>query len=118
MPEPDQAITLDEVLFVGFNRRVAALSKHTGEIFWTWKAPKGHGFVSLLVEDDRVYVSVSGYVYCLDAATGQQLWHNPMAGFGIGVTCLASPMGHSPHALLAEAQAEHQRRAAATGPLP
>ncbi len=109
----NDALTLDEVLFVGFNRRVAALSKHTGEVLWSWKSPSGTGYVSLLVELDRVYASVNGYTYCLDAATGQQLWHNPMDNFGFGVTCLATTTSHTDHAQLAEANAQAQRQAAA-----
>jgi outer membrane protein assembly factor BamB len=110
MARGNQSLTLDEVLFVGFNRRVAALSKHTGEILWKWKAPAGTGFVTLLVEADRVYVAVHGHTYCLDAATGEQLWHNPMDGFGYGVTCLATIAQHTDASMLAEADGETRRR--------
>ena len=50
----------DALLFVGFNRRVAALDKKTGEIRWEWKAPQGHGYVSLLLDGDRLFASADG----------------------------------------------------------
>ena len=62
-----------DVIFVGFNKRVAALDRKTGEIIWQWKASDGHGFVSLLLDGDRLFVSVNGYMYCLEAATGKLL---------------------------------------------
>ena len=41
---------LDELLFVGFNKRLAALDKRSGEIRWQWEAPKGSSYVSLLLD--------------------------------------------------------------------
>lgn len=105
-----------KMLFVGFNKRVAALDRDTGTILWQWEAPTGSGFASLLLDEDRLFVAVSGYTYCLDAANGQQLWFNPMKGFGTGTTSLASVRGQTPHALLGQSAAEQaQAAAAATG---
>ena len=92
-----------DLVIVGFNKRVAALDRNTGEIQWRWQAPDGTGFVSLLVDGDRLFAAVNGYTYALDPATGQQLWRNPMKGFGYGVTSLASASGQTPHGLLGEA---------------
>ena len=109
-------MTIDDLLFIGFNRRVAALDKETGEIIWQWKASHGTGFVTLLVEGERVYASVNGYTYCLDAATGKQLWYNELKGFGAGVACLATTLSSSIYAHLGEAAAQAARqRAAAAG---
>ena len=94
---------LEELLFVGFNKRVAALDKRSGEIRWQWEAPEGSYYVSLLLDGDDLFVSVNGYTYCLNASTGQQVWLNPMKGFGTGVTSLASTRGHSDHAVLGQA---------------
>lgn len=115
MSKNDDSLTLDDVVFVGFNRRVAAIDKKDGGVVWDWKAPSGTGFVSLLVDFDRVYVAVQGHVYCLDATSGQQLWHNPMKGFGFGVTCIATIHGCSHHEALGEAEAEAARQAASAG---
>ena len=98
---------LPSLVFVAFNSRAAALNRLTGEIVWNWKAGKGSGFVSLLLDGDRLMVSVSGYTYCLDALTGNEQWMNPMAGFGIGVPCLTSVRGTSlGSAVLGQAEAD------------
>ncbi len=106
-------MTIDDLLFVGFNRRIAALDKETGELVWQWKSPHGNGFVTLLVENERVYTSVDGYTYCLDAATGAQLWYNELSGFGTGVACLATTSISPTAAHLGAAAAEASRQAAA-----
>lgn len=106
-------MNLQGMLFVGFNKRVAALDRDTGNIIWRWTAPEGTGFVSLLLDGDRLFASVKGYTYCLDPTNGQQLWRNPMKGFGFGTVSLASRAGHSPHTLLGQAAAEQAAAAAA-----
>ncbi len=104
-----------EMVFIGFNGNAAALDRKSGEILWQWSAPKGSGYVSLLLDGDSLLAAVNGYTYCLDPRTGQQLWFNPMKGFGYGVTSIATAAaGHTPHAQLAEHQAEAQRAAAAS----
>ena len=104
----------EALVFVGFNKRVAALDKKTGEIRWQWKAPEGSGYVSLLLDGDRLFVSVVGYTYCLNASTGEQVWFNPMKGFGTGVTSLACSGGHSEHSVLGQAAAAAAAAASAT----
>ncbi|MCG3136916.1 MAG: hypothetical protein HJJLKODD_00754 [Phycisphaerae bacterium] len=86
-----------ELIYVGLNSRVAALARASGELVWSWKASQGRGYVSLLVEDDLLIVSVMGYTYGLDPRTGQELWFNKLSGFGSGVACVASTRGHSGH---------------------
>lgn len=98
--------TLDKLVFVGFNSRVVVLDRESGEICWSWKASRGSGYVSLLVDGGSVFVSVSGYTYCLDARTGTERWANPMTGFGFGVASLATVRGNSGHAPLAESERE------------
>ncbi|HLX63295.1 MAG TPA: PQQ-binding-like beta-propeller repeat protein [Planctomycetota bacterium] len=83
-------MTVDDFLFVAFNRWVVALRKDTGEIAWEWRAPSGMTFTAVLIEDNWAYVSSSGYTYCLDALTGTQIWANDLPGKGTGVPCLAT----------------------------
>ena len=109
----DNTLTIDDLLFVGFNRRVVALDKRTGELIWKWKAPNGTGFVSLLYEDERLFVSVQGYMYCLDPTNGNELWHNPLKGTGTGAASLATTTAFSNYALLGEASQAQQRASAA-----
>jgi outer membrane protein assembly factor BamB len=78
-----------DLVYVGFLKRVAALHRSTGEIVWQWEADKGASYLTLLVDNDIVIVSVDGYMYGLDAATGRELWFNPMRGFKTGVASLA-----------------------------
>jgi outer membrane protein assembly factor BamB len=52
------------------------------------------GYVTLLLDGDRLIVSTNGYLYCLDPRTGQMRWSNAMEGFGMGTpTALCSARG-------------------------
>ncbi len=104
---------IDQLIYVGFNRRVAALSRHNGEVVWDWKCPKGRGFVTLLLDRELLLASVNGYTYALDAATGGEVWSNPMQGFGWGIASVCSRQGSTPPAPIAEHQLRAQQ--AATG---
>ena len=103
---------ITDIIFTGFNRRVAALHRDTGNILWQWKAPKGSSYVSLLLESDIMVVSVDGYMYGLDPLSGRELWYNPMDGFGTGVTSLVSARGIASNPVhLAAAEIEARRAA-------
>lgn len=103
-------IPLSDLVFTGFNKRVAALHRDTGSIVWQWKAPSGSSYTTLLLDGDRLIVSVHGYMYALDAATGRQLWQNEMSGFGFGVASITSVRGGTTThaALIANAAATDQ----------
>ncbi len=105
----------DHLIFVGFNSRVVALDRDSGAIVWQWKSPKGSGYITLLLDEDRLIVSVMGYTYCLDPATGQQLWFNELPGLGMGVASLASVRGGSAQNLEAIAAAAQAAANAAAG---
>ena len=109
---------LDKLVFVGFNSRIAALDRETGDICWQWKASKGSGFVSLFVDGDCLFASVQGYSYCLEAETGMERWMNPMKGFGFGVVSIATARGHSGHSTLGQAAADQQSAAHVHTPPP
>ena len=108
--------TLDQVVFVGFNKRVLALDQNSGAVLWNWLCPTGSGYVTLLLTDEQhLIVSVSGYTYCLDPATGQQRWFNELKGYGVGVASLAAWGGMSAtHPLLAAAEEEEAAAAASS----
>lgn len=94
-----------KLVFVGFNSRLAALDRDTGELVWKWKSPKGTGAVMVLLDGDRLIVSIQGYTYCLDPLSGAELWNNPLKGMGLGTPCLASARGNTTpqlYAVLAE----------------
>jgi outer membrane protein assembly factor BamB len=86
-------IDIHDLIYVGFNSRVAAINSKSGDIIWDWRAPKpaSGGYVTLLLLDEnRLIASVNGYTYCLDPANGEQLWYNELAGFGTGPTSIAT----------------------------
>lgn len=87
---------VEDFIFVGFNSRVAALHRDTGEIMWEWKSPKGAcAYVAVLLDRDRIIASVHGYTYGLDAFTGEELWRNELPGFGMGYPTITSACGSS-----------------------
>ncbi len=104
---------VEDLIFVGFNSRVAALDRYSGELVWQWKSPKGSGFVSLLLDGDRLIASVNGYTYCLEPLFGQQVWANPLRGFGVGVPSLASVRGMTGASGMGARAAQQQHAAAA-----
>lgn len=105
-------LTIEQLIFVGLNGYALALDRETGEIVWSNSEMKS-GYVTLLLDGDRLIVSTNGYMYCLDPLTGKILWHNPLRGFGGGApTSLTSVRGESMQELIAEAVAE--RSAAGT----
>lgn len=104
------------LVFVGFNSRVAALDRDSGELIWSWKSPQGTGAAMVLLDGDRLIVSIQGYTYGLDPLTGGELWRNPLKGMGLGIACLASARGNTTaqlYAVLAEYE-QHQQQAAST----
>jgi outer membrane protein assembly factor BamB len=118
--DPDSARRLRELIsrliFLGFNSRVAALDRATGEMIWKWKSPEGTSvYVALLLDDDRLMVSVQGYTYCLNPLTGEEIWRNPLKGFGVGIPTLVSVNGRSAGAAAAaEIEQQQQSHAAHT----
>ena len=106
-------MNLNDLVFTGLNSRVAALNRNTGALVWQWAAGSGATYTSLLLDGDRLIVSVQGYMFALDAASGRQLWANEMTGFGYGVASLASVRGGATSStLLANASAQAASTAA------
>lgn len=107
---------MSELIYVGFNSRIAALDRTTGQLVWEWKAPRGMGFVALLLDGYQLIASVQGYTWALDPQTGDTLWENPLKGFGYGVPCLVSTAGSTlVQSTLAAEEELHQQQSAASG---
>ncbi|MBK7781967.1 MAG: PQQ-binding-like beta-propeller repeat protein [Ardenticatenia bacterium] len=85
--------SLDDLVFVGFNARIAALDRNSGKLVWRWRASQGSGFVALHLDRDLLIASVYGYTYALDPLTGKTQWFNTLQGFGVGIPCIASASG-------------------------
>jgi outer membrane protein assembly factor BamB len=105
---------VDQLIFVGLNGYAVALDRDTGEIVWS-NNQMHSGYVTLLLDGDRLIASTNGYLYCLDPFTGEILWHNPMRGYGAGApTALVSVRGQTTPHLTAQAAAAAAAAAAST----
>src|SRR4051812_35919035 len=107
-------MTIDQLILVGLNGYALALDRGTGEIVLSNNQMKS-GYVSLLLDGDRLIVSTNGYIYCLDPLTGEILWNNPLKGYGTGTpTALLSVRGQSSQTLIQQAAAKSAASAAAS----
>jgi outer membrane protein assembly factor BamB len=108
-------MTLDQLIFVGLNGYALALDRDTGEIVW-YNSEMNSGYVTLLLDGDRLIVSTNGYIYCLDPFTGKILWNNPLRGYGAGApTSLTSVRGQSSQTLIEQAAKAEAAKHAAHG---
>ncbi len=75
---------IDQPLYIGTNRYVAALDVATGEELWRTKLPKcqSDSPVSMLIKDAVLVAGSAGQVWCLDKRDGTVLWHNGLPGLG------------------------------------
>lgn len=106
-------MTADQLIFVGLNGYALALDRDSGEIVWSNDQMKS-GYVSLLLDGDRLIASTNGYIYCLSPLTGEILWNNPLKGYGMGApTALISVRGASDQWLSQQAAAQIDQAAAA-----
>ena len=94
---------IERLVFVGLNGYAVALDRDTGAIVWSNNQMKS-GYVTLLLDCDRLIVSADGHLYCLDPLTGRIRWHNGMSGYGAGApTSLVSVRGQSLQAVVQQA---------------
>jgi outer membrane protein assembly factor BamB len=101
---------IDRLVFLGFNSYVTALDRDTGELVWSWRSPKGTSdYVALLLDGDRLIASIHGYTYCLNPLNGEQIWANPLSGYGLGIPTLVSVRGASAGSAAAHMIAQRQR---------
>lgn len=105
---------IDELIFVGLNGYAVALHRDTGEIVWSNNEMRS-GYVTLLLDGDRLIVSTNGYIYCLDPLTGEVLWHNPMRGYRVGPASLLSVRGQSSQTVIGQAAHEISSRQSSSG---
>ena len=107
-------MTVDDLIFVGLNGYALALHRDTGAIVWSNNQMKS-GYVSLMLDGDRLIVSTGGYMYALNPLSGAILWHNPLKGYGMSApTSLVSVRGQAPLSVIAQAAAEAAQAAAAS----
>ena len=108
-------MTIEQLIFVGLNGYALALDRDTGAIVWSNSEMKS-GYVTLLLDFDRLIVSTNGYIYCLDPLTGKILWNNPLKGFGMAApTSLISVRGQSSQTVIEQAAAAAAAAASSHG---
>ncbi len=88
-------MTIDQLIFVGLNGYALALDRDSGEIVWSNNEMKS-GFVTLLLDGDRLIASTNGYMYCLDPLTGAIRWHNPLKATALAHRRPSSPCAVRP----------------------
>ena len=104
--------SIDQLIFVGLNGYAVALDRDTGEIVWSNNNLRS-GYVTLLLDGDRLIVSTNGYIFCLDPLTGREQWNNQMSGYGVGTpTSLLSVRGQSSQTLVQQAVVDTAAHAA------
>jgi outer membrane protein assembly factor BamB len=104
---------LSEMIFTGIKGSVVALDRATGKQVWVARL-KSYDFVSVMVDEGRIYAACSGEVFCLDPVTGAILWHNALKGYGTGLVSMATATGESMEStLLAQKRRRDQQTAAA-----
>jgi outer membrane protein assembly factor BamB len=103
-----------ELLFVGIKGSVVALNRATGEQVWATHL-KRYDFVNVLVEEGSLLATCCGEIFCLEPATGEERWHNPLKGFGTGLATIATEQNlrNNLSALMAEKRDRDQAAAAA-----
>lgn len=86
----------DNKLFILSNGRVAAIDKKTGEIAWEVKLKEyikttlSHTVGQIFLEDDKLYIGVSGILLCLSAKDGSFRWKNELKGWGYSFISIAN----------------------------
>jgi outer membrane protein assembly factor BamB len=98
-------MTADQLIFVGFRGYAMALDRDTGEVVWC-NSQLHSGYVSMLLDGDRLIVSCDGYMYCLHPLSGEIIWHNPLSGYGTGVTHLTSVRGQGSQTVVVQSAAD------------
>jgi outer membrane protein assembly factor BamB len=108
--EPAATRRIEQLVFVGLNGYAVALDRDTGEIVWS-NDQLNSGYVTLLLDGDRLVVSTNGYIFCLDPLTGRVLWNNRMSGYGPeSPTSLISVRGQGSQTIVQQAAEESARR--------
>jgi outer membrane protein assembly factor BamB len=68
----------------------------------------------MLLDGDRIIVSVQGYTYCLEPTTGSEVWFNELKGHGTGIPNIISINGSSSKDSSAQAITAQAAAAAST----
>src|SRR5512143_3806499 len=79
--KPGNAMNSDNILLLGLNQSVTAISKHDGQTLWKTELPtilSGDDFVTMLSDGLFVFAHTEGKLHCLDLANGHLIWSNDL----------------------------------------
>ncbi len=100
-----------EFLYIFSAGRVAKVNSKNGEIVWTIKL-KDHGitmynsFGDIRVDQDKIFIGLSGHLICLKESDGSLVWKNNLEGWGYNYISIANDAAnHSEKASSAAAAA-------------
>jgi outer membrane protein assembly factor BamB len=82
-------------LYIFSYGRVAKVSKANGEIVWEIKLKDlgismYNSFGDLRVENDKLYLGISGHLICLAEKDGSLVWKNDLKGWGYNYISIAN----------------------------
>ncbi len=103
-----------ELVFVGIKGSVVALNHATGEQVWA-KRLVSSDFVNVVVEDERIFATTNGEIYCLDPVKGDVLWRNKLKGYGIGLATIATAESIGSKSMVAIAEKRRRDEESAAG---
>jgi len=95
------------LIYIGIKGSVVALNRESGDIVWTANL-KGGDFVNVVRDENDLFATTRGEVFCLDPATGAVRWNNPPRGFGTGLATISTTTAPSAPPVLP--MAEKRRR--------
>jgi outer membrane protein assembly factor BamB len=84
------------ILYIFSNGRVAAIDKKDGQVIWEVKLKESisssltHAVGQIYVEDDNIYVGISGILLCLSTKDGSLKWKNELKGWGYSFVSMAN----------------------------
>lgn len=94
--QPPREVSIDDIIFVGLNTFVTALSKSTGQEVWRSYVPTSYGLpISMIFTQGKINVASCGHVYCLNAYTGKELWRNKLPGLRYTNVSIVSSSNHN-----------------------
>lgn len=76
------------ILYIFSNGRLAAIDKKNGEIIWEVKVKEytgssmSYAVGQINVENDNIFLGVSGILLCLSTKDGSLKWKNELKGWG------------------------------------
>jgi outer membrane protein assembly factor BamB len=75
-------------IHVALGGNVVAIDPETGHELWR-RPLKPSQVMTLIRRGSRVVAAAAGELWCLNAASGEVVWHNKLKGLGIGYVAIA-----------------------------